>query len=237
MKLTRRFTLGTLFGGGAALSGASFKQEAFGEAPSAQASSNWARGIEGQRKADLGDGRFLNPIVAGDHPDPSILKDGEDYYLVFSTFDAYPALRVWHSRDMVNWVPISAALNKAIGSLWAPEICKHGDTFYIYAHARTPDYRSIYVVTARNPHGPWSEPVDLKLTKHIDPGHVVGEDAKRYLFLSGGDRVQLADDGLSITGPVTPCLRSLALSGRLGGGELFRRKDPRFCATDNISTW
>jgi xylan 1,4-beta-xylosidase len=57
-------------------------------------------------------------------------------------------------------------------------------------------------VTAKNPRGPWSEPVDLKLTRHIDPGHVVGEDGKRYLFLSGGDRVQLADDGLSTAGPV-----------------------------------
>ena len=50
----------------------------------------WARGIEGQRKADLGDGTFLNPILAGDHPDPSILKDGDDYYMTFSSFDAYP---------------------------------------------------------------------------------------------------------------------------------------------------
>src|SRR5690242_15714174 len=119
MKLTRRFTLGTLFGGGALLSGPSFGKTSPGKTAASdckvQHALNWARGIEGQRKADLGDGTFLNPIVAGDHPDPSILKDGEDYYLVFSTFDAYPALRVWHSRDMVNWVPISAALNKAIG--------------------------------------------------------------------------------------------------------------------------
>jgi len=202
MSFTRRFALGTLFGGGALAGAGSLGQAATPDCAASHAS-NWARGVEGQRKADLGDGTFLNPIVPGDHPDPSILKDGEDYYLVFSTFDAYPALRVWHSRDLVNWVPISAALNKAIGSLWAPEICKHGDTFYIYAHARTPEYRSIYVVTAKNPHGPWSEPVDLKLTRHIDPGHVVGEDGKRYLFLSGGDRVQLADDGLSTAGPVS----------------------------------
>ena len=202
MSFTRRFTLGTLFAGGALAGGASLGQAADPACPASHAS-NWARGVEGQRKADLGDGTFLNPIVPGDHPDPSILKDGEDYYLVFSTFDAYPALRVWHSRDLVNWVPIAAALNTAIGSLWAPEICKHGDTFYIYAHARTPAYRSIYVVTAKNPRGPWSEPVDLKLTRHIDPGHVVGEDGKRYLFLSGGDRVQLADDGLSTAGPVS----------------------------------
>ena len=48
--------------------------------------------FEGQRKADLGDGTFLNPILAGDHPDPSILKDGDDYYMTFSSFDAYPGL-------------------------------------------------------------------------------------------------------------------------------------------------
>ena len=62
----------------------------------------WAKGFEGQRKADLGDGRFLNPIMAGDHPDPSILKDGSDYYMTFSTFDSYPGLVIWHSRDLVN---------------------------------------------------------------------------------------------------------------------------------------
>lgn len=46
----------------------------------------WARGIEGQRRADLGNGTFLNPILAGDHPDPSILKDGDDYYMTHSSF-------------------------------------------------------------------------------------------------------------------------------------------------------
>ena len=50
----------------------------------------WARGIENQRKADLGDGTFLNPVVPGDHPDPTILKDGDDYYMTFSSFEAYP---------------------------------------------------------------------------------------------------------------------------------------------------
>jgi xylan 1,4-beta-xylosidase len=202
MSFTRRFTLGTLFGGGAAFGGAALAKPA-APACAAPHAANWARGIEGQRKADLGDGTFLNPIVPGDHPDPSILKDGEDYYLVFSTFDAYPALTVWHSRDLVNWAPISTAVTTPIGSFWAPEICKHGDTFYIYAHARTPAYRSIYVVTTKDPRSRWSEPVDLKLTKHIDPGHVVGEDGKRYLFLSGGDRVKLSDDGLSTDGAVS----------------------------------
>jgi xylan 1,4-beta-xylosidase len=50
------------------------------------------RGFEGQRKADLGNGTYLNPIMAGDHPDPTILRDGADYYMTFSSFDAYPGL-------------------------------------------------------------------------------------------------------------------------------------------------
>ena len=63
----------------------------------------WARGIENQRKADLGDGTFLNPIMSGDHPDPSILKDGDDYYMTFSSFESVPGIHIWHSKDLVNW--------------------------------------------------------------------------------------------------------------------------------------
>src|SRR5687767_874815 len=75
----------------------------------------WGRGFEGQRKADRGDGTFLNPILAGDWPDPSILKDGRDYYMTFSSFEAYPGLQVWRSRDLVNWAPLAAALTKNVG--------------------------------------------------------------------------------------------------------------------------
>lgn len=53
---------------------------------------HWAPGIEGQRKADLGNGTYLNPIIAGDHPDPTILKDGGDYYMTFSSFFAHPGV-------------------------------------------------------------------------------------------------------------------------------------------------
>ena len=81
----------------------------------------WGRGFEGQRRADLGDGTYLNPVFAGDHPDPSVLRVGEDYYVTFSSFDAYPGLVIWHSRDLVNWRPVTAALRTPIGSVWAPE--------------------------------------------------------------------------------------------------------------------
>lgn len=158
----------------------------------------WAKGFDGQRKADLGDGRFLNPIMAGDHPDPSILKDGADYYMTFSTFDSYPGLVIWHSRDLVNWRPIGPALTKNIGSVWAPELCKHEGRYYLYIPTKGPN--TSWVIWADRIEGPWSDPVDLNLPNHIDPGHAVGEDGSRWLFLSGGDRVRLADDGLSRLG-------------------------------------
>jgi beta-xylosidase/lysophospholipase L1-like esterase len=158
----------------------------------------WARGIEGQRKPDLGDGCYLNPLISGDHPDPSILKDGADYYMTFSSFDAYPGLVIWHSRDLINWKPLGPALFKNVGSVWAPELVKHKGRYYIYFPGIGP-YRSNYVIWADDIRGPWSDPIDLK-NRRIDPGHAVGPDGKRYLFLSAGFVVQLADDGLSIAG-------------------------------------
>jgi xylan 1,4-beta-xylosidase len=159
----------------------------------------WARGIEGQRKADLGNGYYLNPIVAGDRPDPSILKDGDDYYMTFSSFDAYPGLVIWHSRDIVNWTPLTATLRENVGSVWAPDLVKHKGRYFIYFPARTATYRSNYVIWADSIRGPWSDPIDLKIGQ-IDPGHAVGPDGKRYLFMSAGHIVPLADDGLSVTG-------------------------------------
>jgi xylan 1,4-beta-xylosidase len=166
------------------------------------AAMKWGRGFEGQRRADLGNGTFLNPIFAGDRPDPSILKDGADYYVTFSTFDAYPGLTIWHSRDLVNWRPVTAALRTPVGSVWAPELVKHDGRYFLYVPARFPNYKSIYVIHSERIEGPWSEPIDLKLPDHIDPGHAVGPRGERYLFLSGGDRVRLRADGLAAVGEV-----------------------------------
>jgi xylan 1,4-beta-xylosidase len=166
----------------------------------------WRIGIEGQRKADLGDGRYLNPVLAGDRPDPNILKDGEDYYATFSSFFYYPGVPIWHSRDLVNWTPLTTALNRNIGSVWALDIAKHAGRYFIYIPALDPADSSrplkIWAIYADAMSGPWSDPIDMHIDGHIDPGHVVGEDGRRYLFLSGGQRVRISDDGLSAAGPV-----------------------------------
>jgi xylan 1,4-beta-xylosidase len=94
-----------------------------------------AVGIEGQRRADLGDGTYLNPIVAGDHPDPTVLKDGDDYYMTFSSFFSYPGVIIWHSRDLVNWAPVGPALTKPIGTVWAMDLIKHEGRYFIYIPA------------------------------------------------------------------------------------------------------
>jgi len=170
-------------------------------ASAAPKKSDWRRGFDNQRVADLGDGRFLNPLVSGDHPDPAILKDGADYYMTFSSFDSYPGCTIWHSRDLVNWQPRKAALTKNIGSVWAVSLEKHDGRYFLYIPVKSSP-NSTFVIWADHIDGPWSEPIDLKLPNHIDPCHAVGEDGSRWLFLSGGDRIRLSADGLSTVGAV-----------------------------------
>lgn len=164
-----------------------------------------ARGIEGQRKADLGDGTYINPIIAGDHPDPTILKDGKDYYMTFSSFYSYPGIVIWHSTDLVNWAPVGPSLKKPLGTIWAVDLCKHDGRYFIYIPAAPDGNRwSIYAIWADRIEGPWSDPVDLEIDGCIDPGHIVGEDGKRYLFVNGIRKIRLTDDGLATDGKIEP---------------------------------
>jgi xylan 1,4-beta-xylosidase len=165
-------------------------------------------GIEGQRKPDLANGFFMNPVLAGDHPDPSILRDGSDYYKVSSSFGFYPGLIIWHSQDLVNWAPIGPALTRPVGQVYAPDLIKHQGRYFIYFAARAALFAgddpaaprgpviTTFVVHAADPSGPWSDPVDMNIHDGIDPGHAVGDDGKRYLFINDGRRVPLTDDGL-----------------------------------------
>ena len=142
-----------------------------------------------------GNGYYTNPIFSGDYPDPSILRDGDNYYMVHSSFEYYPGLLIWHSKDLINWKPVTHALHKNVGSVYAPDLVKYKNKFYIYFPANGTNY----VVTADAINGKWSDPIDLKIG-NIDPGHIADENGNRYLFFSNGGFVQLSDDGLSITG-------------------------------------
>lgn len=95
----------------------------------------WGRGPDGRRTADRGDGTFLNPIVSGDHPDPTILKDGDAYYMTFSSFYAYPGLVIWRSTDLVNWAPVGPALKTPLGAIWAVDLVRHEGRYFLYIPA------------------------------------------------------------------------------------------------------
>lgn len=134
-------------------------------------------------------------LMSGDYADPSILKDGDDYYMTHSPFHYKPGFLIWHSRDLMNWKPICRAGGDWTDSAWAPDLQKVGDTYYIYYPADLTNW----VITAKDIRGPWSEPTDLKISG-IDPGLVVTPEGKRYLFTNAGQVTPLTDDGLARAG-------------------------------------
>ncbi|MEL4308330.1 family 43 glycosylhydrolase [Joostella sp. CR20] len=146
-------------------------------------------------KHNLADNEYMNPIFPGDYPDPSILVDGDDYYLTHSSFEYHPGLTIWHSTDLINWEPVTNALQNYIGSVWAPDLVKHNGKYYIYL----PSNNTNYVIYADKIEGPWSEPIDLKIG-NIDPGHIADANGNRYLYFSDGGYIELTKDGLATKG-------------------------------------
>ena len=142
--------------------------------------------------AQDGSGSYRNPIIGGDHPDASPIRVGDDFYLTHSSFDYAPGLQIWHSRDLINWRPVAAALRRYYGSVWAPYLCEYQGHFYIYFPA---DGR-LRVVRADHPTGPWSDPIDLGINA-IDPAHIA-ETGRRFLYMAGGQMAELTADGLAV---------------------------------------
>ena len=138
---------------------------------------------------------YRNPIFRGDYPDPTVLRVGHDYYMTHSSDDFCPGLIIWHSRNLVDWQPVTSALPDARTGVWAPELTYYNNRFYIYY----PAHGKIAVVAADRIEGPWSAPVVLPVNG-IDPGVVNGDDGRRYLFYSAGQVIELAADGLSVIG-------------------------------------
>jgi len=138
---------------------------------------------------DQRDGTYRNPIIYADYSDPDVVRDGEDFYLVASSFNCTPGLPILHSRDLVNWTIVNHALKNLPDpryaqvqpgqGVWAPAIRKHAGKFWIFFP--TPD-EGIYVTTADDPRGRWSEPHLMAAGKGlIDPCPLWDEDGKAYL--------------------------------------------------------
>jgi beta-xylosidase len=138
---------------------------------------------------DQKDGTFRNPIIFADYSDPDVIRHGDDFYLIASSFNCTPGLPVLHSRDLVNWTIINHALKILPDphyaevqhgcGIWAPAIRFHDGKFWIFFPM--PD-EGIYVTTAEDPAGKWSEPHLLQAGKGlIDPCPLWDDDGKAYL--------------------------------------------------------
>lgn len=119
-----------------------------------------------------------NPILAGFYADPSICKVKDDYYLINSTFSYYPGIPVFHSKDLKNWKQIGSVISNPqqlnfmgdglTRGLFAPAINYNNGTFYVTC--TDIDKGGNFIVTAKNPSGPWSKPIYIKeLNGGIDP--------------------------------------------------------------------
>ena len=169
---------------------------------------------------DLGNGTYKNPVLYADYSDPDAIRVGDDFYLVASSFNCVPGLPILHSRDLVNWSLVGAALPEQLplaryrtvqhgNGVWAPALRYHNREFYLYYP--DPDL-GIFVTKARDPAGPWSAPVCVKEAQGwIDPCPLWDEDGRAYLVHGfAGSRAGiksvlavsgLSADGLRLTGP------------------------------------
>lgn len=136
---------------------------------------------------------YRNPILAGFYPDPSVTRVGEKYYLVTSTFSYFPGIPIFESTDLVHWTQIGHVIDRAsqlrfdgLGisrGVFAPTIEYHDGTFYVLNTAV--DSGGNYYVTAKDPAGPWSDPIWLPEIDGIDPSIFFDADGRAYILNNG----------------------------------------------------
>lgn len=139
--------------------------------------------------------KIQNPILRGFHPDPSIVRVGEDYYLATSTFEWWPGVRLHHSKDLVHWELMPYPLNRisqldlrgvgASQGIWAPDLSYDNGIFYLVYTVVNSFYCNMYdtnnyLVTADNIRGPWSDPVPLS-NFGFDPSLFHDDDGRKYM--------------------------------------------------------
>jgi len=144
---------------------------------------------------------YTNPVIAGFFPDPSVVRVGDDYYCVNSTFEYFPAIVISHSKDLVNWQQIGHLFSKSEEldlsyffdgmGIWAPDISWYNGEFYIFyckvqlSKDRSTNVRGNYMVKSKNILGPWSKPVQLT-DFGSDPSHFVDDDGEHYMLFAAG---------------------------------------------------
>ena len=139
--------------------------------------------------SDNGDGTYTNPIIFADYSDPDVIRVGENFYLVSSSFAHTPGLPVLHSRDLVNWEIIGHAVQNLPSPIfqtsqhgngvWAPSIRFQNGEFWIFYG--DPDL-GIFMAKTKNPAGSWESPVLVKEARGwIDPCPLWDDDGNAYL--------------------------------------------------------
>lgn len=151
------------------------------------------RGLDAVFEQPLPPGHYRNPVLAGFHPDPSITRAGDRFYLVTSSFAFFPGIPVFESKDLVHWEQIGNVIDRpsqlkfdGLGisrGVFAPAIEFHDGTFYVANTAV--DSGGNFIATAKNPAGPWSDPKWLPSIDGIDPSLFFDEDGRVYLLNNG----------------------------------------------------
>lgn len=170
---------------------------------------------------------YQNPVLPGFYPDPSVCRVGDDYYLVTSTFEYFPGLPIFHSRDLVNWRQIGHVLDRPSqlpldgiapsAGLYAPTIRYHEGMFYVINTLMNGLQESgNFIVTAVDPAGPWSEPYWLEDAPGIDPSLFFDDDGRCWYT---GNRVPL--NGEDFVGHREIWLQELDLTTMQLTGERF----------------
>ena len=176
--------------------------------------------------------KLINPIIPGFHPDPSIVRVDDDYYIVNSSFQYFPGVPIFHSKDLINWEQIGNVLDrptqlplKGTGSwtgIYAPTIRYNEGTFYMIT--TNIGNGGNFLVTSENPEGPWSEPKELE-QGGIDPS-LYFEDEKVYMVSNPDNVITLCEidpkSGKRLT-PGKPLWRGTG--GRYPEGPHIYKKD------------
>lgn len=171
---------------------------------------------------------FTNPVAAGDFPDPSVIRVGQDYWAAATSSEWAPEFPILHSRDLINWEIVGAVFERrpewSVGSYWAPEISQHAGRFFIYYAARQKSGSlCVAVATARRPQGPYTDhgPLVCQPVGSIDGFPVTDERGQRYLLWK--------EDGNSVSKPTPIWAQKLSANGtRLVGErkEILRNDQP-----------
>jgi xylan 1,4-beta-xylosidase len=133
---------------------------------------------------------FTNPVFPGFYPDPAICGVGDDFYVIFSSFSYFPGVPIFHSKDLVHWQQLGHILDRpeqldldglrVTRGIFAPTISYHKGTFYMVTTLI--DNGGNFVVTAKDPAGPWSDPSWLPQVNGIDPSLFFDDDGKAYII-------------------------------------------------------